>query len=260
MSFIFLKVLELGYNRHKKNKAAKKAQKEAELYGQQPPYPTNTYPNQPYPMSEYPPNIGPGTDTRFSQPPGTPQSKRAKLAYMLVSAIRFFQFVFGLTVIGLYGRDVRHDHKYKDTWNSKWIYALVTGGLATITAIIHLVIPFLMRRSGSASARAGSSNPALQLPQFGWEFVLCVLWLTLFGLFGKMYIGVYPEKKGEGDLKESGLGDSGRIDRMRHACWIDLINLLLWVFTSSWILLKWLKARRQAGTSVDAEKADEGSI
>jgi len=75
-----------------------------------------------------------------------------------------------------------------------------------------------------------------------------------------MYIGVYPEKKGEKDLKESGLGDSGRIDRMRHACWIDLINLLLWVFTSSWILLKWLKARRQAGTSVDVEKADEGSI
>lgn len=137
------------------------------------------------------------------------------------------------------------------------------GCLATITAMIHLVIPFLMRKSASArGAGITSNNPALQLPQFVWEFVLCILWLTLFGLFGKMYIGVYPEKKDEKDSKESGLGDSGRIDRMRHAVWIDLINLLLWVSTSSWILLKWLKARRaQAGpVVVDAEKGDETSI
>lgn len=262
MSFIFLKVLELGYNRHKKNKAAKKAQKEAELYYGQPPYP-NGQP-QPYPMSEYPTGLGPGTDTRFPAPPQPPQSKREKLAYMLISIVRFFQFVLGLTVIGLYGRDVRHDHKYDDTWNSKWVYALIMGCLATLTAMIHLVIPFLMRKSASASARGAgiTSKPGLQLPQFVWEFVLCILWLTLFGLFGKMYIGVYPEKKDEKDSKESGLGDSGRIDRMRHAVWIDLINLLLWVSTSSWILLKWLKARRaQAGpVVVDAEKGDENSI
>lgn len=259
MAFLLVKVLELGYNRHKKNKASKKAQKEAELYGQQPPYPNAQYPQEPYPMSSYPPGVTPGTDMRYPPQNGTPQSKRAKFAEMLISAMRFFQFVFGLTVIGLYGKDVHHDHADKNEWNSKWVYAVITAFLATCTAIVHMVIPFLMRRTSRGASGGMTSRPALLLPQFVWEFVLCILWLTLFGIFGKLYIGVHAD--GDSKKQESTLGDASKINRMRHACWIDLINLLMWVATSSWILLKWLKARRDGGaaTVVDAEKGEEGA-
>ncbi|CAI7597494.1 unnamed protein product [Penicillium pancosmium] len=241
MAFLLVKVLELGYNRHKKNKASKKAQKEAELYGQQPPYPNAQYPQEPYPMSSYPPGVTPGTDMRYPPQNSTPQSKRAKFAEMLISALRFFQFVFGLTVIGLYGKDVHHDHEDKNEWNSKWVYAVITAFLATCTAIVHMVIPFLMRRTSRGTS--SPSNAKLQLPQFVWEFVLCILWLTLFGIFGKLYIGVHAD--GDSKKQESSLGDASKINRMRHACWIDLINLLM--------------RDGGAATVVDAEKGEEGA-
>lgn len=137
------------------------------------------------------------------------------------------------------------------------MYAVITAFLATATAIVHLVIPFVMRRTSRGVSSA--PNLALQLPQFVWEFVLCILWLTLFGIFGKLYIGTHVDENSK--TQEAALGDESKINRMRHACWIDLINLLMWVATSSWILLKWLKARRDGGspTVVDAEKAEEGA-
>ncbi|KAJ5182768.1 hypothetical protein N7492_000384 [Penicillium capsulatum] len=232
------KVLELGYSQAKKHKAKKQAKQQQ---AQQPPYPNH----QPYPMAEYPPNVAPGADVHFPPPstPAEPTSKRAKLASMFVSALRFLQFVFGLTVIGLYGRDVHHDHSHNDTWHAKWVFALIAAFLASVTAAIHMALPFCMRR---VSYRP---SPALKLPQFLWEFVLCVLWLTLFGIFGKMYIGVHPS----GDKGVAGLGDASKIDRMRHAVWIDLINLAMWVATASWVLLRWLKSRR-AGAVGDGEK------
>ena len=234
------KVLELGYSQAKKHKA-KKQQKQQQQF-QQPPYPNS----HPYPMTEYPPGVAPGANVQFPPPAPAeqPTSKRAKLASMFISAPRFFQFVFGLTVIGLYGKDVQKDHD-NDDWHAKWVFALITAFLATVTAIIHMALPFCMRRVNY------SPSPALKLPQFIWEFVLTILWLTLFGIFGKMYIGVYPGD----DKSKSGLGDSAKIDRMRHAVWIDLINLAMWVLTSSWVLLRWLKHRRAGAGAVDAEKA-----
>ncbi|KAJ5134165.1 hypothetical protein N7526_005530 [Penicillium atrosanguineum] len=179
---------------------------------------------------------------------------------MLISALRFFQFVFGLAVIGLYGQDVHHDHKAKDTWNAKWVFALIVGFLATSTAVIHLIVPFLTRK---VNYRPGAK---LQLPRFAWEFVLCVLWLTLFGIFGKLYIGVYPSDSNSDSSKRdatsttSELGDASKINRMRHAVWVDLVNLVFWAVTASWALLQWLKARREDGPVVfDAEK-EAGSI
>lgn len=64
-----------------------------------------------------------------------------------------------------------------------------------------------------------------------------------------MYIGVYPdsEKSKRGDSDEtstSSLGDASKIDRMRHAVWFDLTNLVLWIVTTSWVLLTYLKSRR----------------
>lgn len=41
----------------------------------------------------------------------------------------------------------------------------------------------------------------------------------MFGVFAKMYI----HEKAEGD---------GGITRMKHAVWVDLINMLLWLVTA----------------------------
>ena len=46
-----------------------------------------------------------------------------------------------------------------------------------------------------------------------------ILWIALFGVFGKLFIKENPE------------GDGG-ITRMKHAVWVDLVNALLWLFTA----------------------------
>ncbi|KAJ5908177.1 hypothetical protein N7495_000859 [Penicillium taxi] len=217
--------------------------------------PQPPYPNDQYPMAQYPAGVAPGGNYEYpnSAPPSVPESKASKFMAGCISFLRFLQLVFGLTVIGLYGRDVHHDHKYEDTWNSKWVYALVTGFLATSTALAHMVLPFCM-------SRTGASNPALRLPQFAWEFVLCVLWLTLFGLFGKIYLGVYAvdvsvETSSSSSRRSTTTSDdAAKINRMRHAVWIDLVNLLFWLVTASWVLLQWLKGRKVASSG---EKGEE---
>ncbi|KAJ5463015.1 hypothetical protein N7475_007959 [Penicillium sp. IBT 31633x] len=255
MSFVAVKLLKLGYSQAKKHKAKKDQQK----YQDAGVYPT--YQPEQHPMSGYPAGAAPGTTIHYDTAPPE-QTKTAKLAFMFFSLVRFLQFVFGLTVIGLYGKDVHYDHSEKNTWHSKWVYALVTAFLATVTASIHLILPFVLRKTKAGVGAA--KNPALLLPQFAWEFVLTVLWLTLFGVFGKMYIGVHPETDGTGTAKgnaesTSGLGDASKINRMRHAVWIDVINLAFWIMTSSWVLLRWLKSRRSAasGAGFDAEKGNQ---
>ncbi|KAF4762902.1 hypothetical protein N7455_010832 [Penicillium solitum] len=253
MSFLAVPLLKLGYNQAKKHKAKKDLQK----YQTAGVYPPNYQPEQ-HPMSGYPAGATPGTTMHFESPPQE-QSKRDKLTFMLFTGLRFLQFIFGLTVIGLYGRDVHHDHSEKHTWHSKWVYALVTGFFASGTAAVHLILPFIMRK-----AKLGAGlGPALLLPQFAWEFVVTVLWLTLFGIFGKMYIGVHPSESSSSssktDTTTSALGDASKINRMRHAVWIDIINLVFWVMTASWVLVRWLKSRRSAvsGGAIDAEKGEQ---
>ncbi|KAJ5317490.1 hypothetical protein PENANT_c036G08971 [Penicillium antarcticum] len=260
MSFILVKLLKIGVNEAKKRHKTKKEEQkfQAAAAAGSPQYLNN----EQYPMSAYPAGAVPGTTMHFESPK-EPMSKRAKMSFMFVSALRFLQFVFGLTVIGLYGKDVHHDHSEKHIWRSQWVYALVTGFLATVTAGIHLTMPFLMRRVKHASG----PNAKWLLPQFAWEFVVTVLWLALFGVFGKMYIGVYAVESSSGSGKRdeavtststSSLGDADKITRMRHAVWIDVINLGFWVITSSWVLMRWLKSRRAAATEDAGDDAEKG--
>lgn len=228
MSFLAVPLLKLGFSQAKKYKAKRDAQKNQDAGV----YPPN-YQTDDYPLSGYPPGAVPGTTVDYTE------SKGSKLAFMLSTTLRFLQFVFGLTVIGLYGRDVHHDHSHNHETHSQWVYALVAAFLATTTALVSLVKLFIMRKLKAAS------NPALLLPQFVWEFVLCVLWLALFGVFGKMYIGVHPKEDA---------ADASKINRMRHAVWIDVINLGFWVISASWVLVRWLKSRK--GAAVDVEKGE----
>lgn len=157
---------------------------------------------------------------------------------MLDSLLRFFQFVMGLTVVGLYGVDIHHAHKKGVSADAKWVYAEVTAGMAVVTATVVLAAPFFMKK------RSLTSVHALHLPAFVWESVVVLLWLTLFGIFGKMYIGEDPE------------GDDG-ITRMKHAVWVDLTNLLLWVATATWCGLRWWKGRAAAPEPFESDKLYE---
>ncbi len=53
---------------------------------------------------------------------------------------------------------------------------------------------------------------------FIWDTILFILWIALFGLFGKMYIGTRADDYG--------------IQRMKNAVWVDLVNALLWLFSA----------------------------
>ena len=74
----------------------------------------------------------------------------------------------------------------------------MVGALSALTAVLYSV-PFILRFA---------AVPA-------WSFVIFILWVALFGLFGNMYI------------KEDAEGN-GDIQRMKNAVWVDLANMLLW--------------------------------
>ncbi|KAI0162240.1 hypothetical protein GGR57DRAFT_498581 [Xylariaceae sp. FL1272] len=122
------------------------------------------------------------------------------LSYLLFSILHFFQFVLAVTVIGLYGTDLNHANKQGKYSDGKWVYAIVVGVLSAITAILYF-IPFILRFAAVSI----------------WSFILFVLWIALFGLFGSMYIHENPE------------GNAG-VQRMKNAVWVDLANALLWLF------------------------------
>jgi len=55
------------------------------------------------------------------------------------------------------------------------------------------------------------------------RFHYSMLWVTVFGIFGKIYIrrGVAETDRYQGTDTQ----------RMKRAAWIDLVNMLLWLFT-----------------------------
>jgi hypothetical protein len=55
--------------------------------------------------------------------------------------------------------------------------------------------------------------------------------MALFGVFGKMYIS------------EDAEGNSG-ITRMKHAVWVDLVNMLLWFMTAVYGAVVFVMYRR----------------
>ncbi|KAG0645007.1 hypothetical protein D0Z07_9075 [Hyphodiscus hymeniophilus] len=134
------------------------------------------------------------------------------LGYIAHSVFRFCQLVLALTVCGLYGVDLHRanrEHKYSD---GKWVYAEVTASLSAVTALLYL-IPFVAR------------VPLL----FVWDLILFILWIALFGVFGKMYIGTRADDFG--------------IQRMKNAVWVDLVNALLWLISACGMLVYWIKHR-----------------
>jgi hypothetical protein len=114
--------------------------------------------------------------------------------------MRFFQFIMGIVVIGLYAQDLQRAHKLGVKYDSKWMYATITGTLASIWAIVCM-LPLVK---------------AWFL--FGIDFVMFILYIAAFGVFGKMYIKEDPE-------------GNGGIIRMKNAVWVLLTNMILWFIT-----------------------------
>ena len=127
--------------------------------------------------------------------------------------LRFLQFILALTVAGLYGVDLHAANKASAYADGKWVFAEVVAGLSAFTVIIY-GIPFI--KSYWA---------------FGWDWVLFILWTALFGLFGRIYIPAKPTPKQDGQI------------RMKHAVWVDLTSMLLWLVTAVYSTLIWWRNR-----------------
>ena len=123
------------------------------------------------------------------------------LSSALLLTLRLFQFVMGLTVIGMYAVDLdraRKQGKYVDT---KWVWAVVCGSLGSFVSLVFM-LPF---------AKAWFF--------FVVDVVVFICYLVAFGIFGSMYIGEDPE------------GNKG-ITRMKHGVWVLLTNVVLWFITA----------------------------
>lgn len=53
--------------------------------------------------------------------------------------LRFLQFVFAVTVLGLYGTDLNTARKMDAKADSRWVYAEVVGGLSALTALVFAI-------------------------------------------------------------------------------------------------------------------------
>lgn len=146
--------------------------------------------------------------------------KTSLLSNMSVGSVfrlvmRFFQFLLAIVVIGLYAQDLDKARKAGVGYDSKWMFATITGVLASIWAIACML-------------------PLIKAWFFFYlDYIMFIFYLAAFGVFGKMYIKEDPE------------GNKG-IVRMKNAVWILLVNMLLWLITASYgafIFLKHRKAR-----------------
>ncbi|KAI9852702.1 MAG: hypothetical protein M1838_005897 [Thelocarpon superellum] len=129
------------------------------------------------------------------------RSGGAMIAATTRAFFRLLQFIMALAVVGLYGTDLNAARMSNTTADPRWIYAETIAGLSAITSLIYM-IPLVKSYLG-----------------FGWDTLLFILWVAVFGTFGKLYINADPA------------GDDN-IQRMKNAVWVDLFNLFLWFFSA----------------------------
>lgn len=152
------------------------------------------------------------------------------------AALRTLQFVFAITVAGLYGVDLAHATKSNNTAPTEWVYAEFVSAVSAITCIVHCFIT------------------VVHVAWSAWDGILFVLWLAQVGVFGTIYSsGVKNEYYENATLS---------VPRMRAAVWIDLVNMILW-FATFVLGIAWCcrtqKITRRTDSCDDAEvglKAD----
>lgn len=177
------------------------------------------------------PNTNNPNDIDNITPSSPPTPKRNAFKTILDKALFTLQFALALTVIGLYSQDINSEDENAP---AKWVYAVITGFLAACTALTYLVLVFAMK------SRPLPTRQGAHLPLFAWEVVLCILWLVVFGVFGEMFIGV-------GYGGDEGSEKAKKVERMRRAVWVDLVNLGFWVVSAAWRGVRWWRGRVRGG-------------
>ncbi|KAK4239483.1 hypothetical protein C8A03DRAFT_32435 [Achaetomium macrosporum] len=119
--------------------------------------------------------------------------------YLFFTILHFFQFALAITVCALYGINLDRARRAGAHADGRWVYAVVVGGLSALTAILYC-IPFILRFA----------------LVWAWNLILFILWIALFGVFGRLYIHV--DARGNGDIQ-----------RMKNAVWILLTSAILWL-------------------------------
>lgn len=253
--FLAFKLLRVGVSQAKKHKSKSKA-KSGENYHQQyyqQPYP----PAQPYPQAQsypqtqpYPADYVPGgqPNMHIPMPPtyssglstggesaasGSAGDKKRTLKTHAETAVRSLQFILSLAVIGLYGHDIQPSASSSDP---RWVYAVAVGFVSALTTFIYILCNLFFMKSRPLATRV-----ALHLPVFVWESVLVVNWMTVFGIFGKMFLGVYKHA----------------VERMRHAVYLDLVLLVLFLGSVGWVGMRWWKSKTTRTGTKDGE-AEKG--
>lgn len=63
--------------------------------------------------------------------------------------LRFFQFILGIVVIGLYAVDLHHADELHAYTDGKWVFAVLVGSLSAVTCLVY-AIPFFKTTGASA--------------------------------------------------------------------------------------------------------------
>ncbi|KAJ5399745.1 hypothetical protein N7465_010234 [Penicillium sp. CMV-2018d] len=149
------------------------------------------------------------------------------------ATLRTLQFVFAVTVAGLYGVDLAHYTKSNSHAHAEWIYAEFVAALSALTCIVHCFVTV---------TRVGWS---------AWDGVLFVLWLAQVGVFGNAYASHINPEYETATLSAP---------RMRAAVWINLVNMVLW-FATMVVGISWCIRTRKVKRGTDqSDVATEGLI
>jgi hypothetical protein len=92
-------------------------------------------------------------------------------SYILFAVLHFLQFVMAIAVCGLYGQDLHAAQVQGKYMDGKWVLAVVVGGLSALTALVYTV-PSVMRCAFT----------------WIWGFILTILWIAVFGVFGQVRV------------------------------------------------------------------------
>lgn len=228
MWLLVLKLLKTGFSQAKKHRAAKKQQQ-----------------NDP-PSSINLDKTGATESTNEMLSFNNTNTTRNPAKSLLDASLRLLQFVLGLVVIGLYGEhltltsDKTAEHGYSPL-DARWLYAVITGALASLTALVYMVLMFALRKRTPLVRRT-----RLLLPVFVWEGVVWVLWLVCFGIFGKLFLAKHHEHGGGGDWEE----------KMWRAVWVVLASWVVWGVSLGWCGVRWWKRGGLGSGSGDGAGAD----
>jgi len=145
------------------------------------------------------------------------------------ATLRTLQFCSAVITIGIYGSSL-HQRSAASHPITNEIYALVVGLLSVFTLGFHCL--FTIKR----------------VPFVLWDFVVCVLWAALAGVYGTIYLaGV--------DLAEEDRVKS--LDAMKAGVAFDLLSMVFWLLSSLQGCIWCCRARRfTRKTDVDAEMGE----